>query len=102
MIKHVVMWKFKDFAQGRSKQENIALVKSMLEELPSKIDFIRSLEVNVNVNMNESMYDAVLETTFDTLEDVAKYKVHPDHKAISTYVSLVREGRASVDYEINA
>ncbi len=99
MIKHIVMWKFKEFAQGRTKKENLILVKSMLEELPSKIDFIRSTEIHFNVNTKDGMYDAVLISTFDTLADVEKYRVHPDHKAISSYVALVRENRASVDFE---
>lgn len=99
MIKHIVMWKFKDFAQGRTKKENMTLIKEMLEELPEKIDFIRSMEIHFNVNMKNTMYDAVLISTFDSLEDVEAYRVHPEHKAISSYVSLVRENRASVDYE---
>ena len=99
MIKHVVMWKFKDYAQCRTKQENLEFVKSKLEALPQKIDFIRSIKVSFNVNDKAGMYDAILESEFDSLEDVAKYRVHPDHKAISEYVALVRESRASVDYE---
>lgn len=100
MIKHIVMWKFKGFAQGRTKKENMELVKSMLEELPKKIDFIRSMEIHYNVNTKESMYDAILISTFDSVEDVNAYRVHPEHKAISEYVALVREGRASIDIEV--
>ena len=100
MIKHIVMWKFKDFAEGATKQENILKVKSMLEALPGKIDFIRKMQVNVNVNPKEGMYDAVLISAFDSLEDVEKYRVHPEHKKISSFVALIREGRASVDYEV--
>lgn len=100
MIKHIVMWKFKEFAQGRTKKENLELVKSMLLELPNKIDFIRSMEVEFNINDKQGMYDAILISTFDSLEDVKKYRVHPDHVAISDYVALVREKRASVDYEV--
>lgn len=100
MIKHIVMWKFKEFAKGRTKKENLELVKSMLMELPEKIDFIRSMEVNFNVNDKQGMYDAVLISTFDSLEDVKKYREHPEHVAISEYVALVRESRASVDYEV--
>lgn len=100
MIKHIVMWKFKPFAEGATKEENLLKVKAMLEELPSKIDFIRQIEVNLNVNPKEGMYDAVLISLFDSLEDVNRYRVHPDHKKISAFVSLVREDRASVDYEI--
>ncbi len=100
MIEHIVMWKFKDYAEGATKQENIVKVKTMLEALPEKIDFIREMQVNINVNPKESMYDAVLISAFDSLEDVEKYRVHPEHKKISSFVSLIREGRASVDYEI--
>ena len=101
MIKHIVMWKFKEFAHGRTGKENAELIKSMLEELPEKIDFIRSMEIHFNVNMKNGMYDAVLISTFDSLEDVEKYREHPDHKAVASYVALVRESRASVDYEIS-
>ena len=45
MIKHIVMWKFKDEAEGLTKTENIQKVKSMLEALPQKIDFIREMHV---------------------------------------------------------
>lgn len=100
MIKHIVMWKFKDFAEGASKMDNLLKVKSMLEALPEKIDFIREMQVNLNVNPKEGMFDAVLISAFDTLEDVNRYKVHPEHVKISSFVTLVKEGRASVDYEI--
>lgn len=100
MIKHIVMWKFKDYAEGATKQENILKVKAMLEALPDKIDFIREMQVNINVNPKEGMYDAMLISAFDTLEDVGRYRVHPEHKKISSFVALIREGRASVDYEI--
>lgn len=99
MIRHVVMWKFKPFAEGKTKEENLLLVKNALEVLPEKIDFLHSMEVNLNVNPKESMFDAVLLSEFDTLDDVLKYRDHPEHKKISSYVALVREARASVDYE---
>ncbi len=99
MIRHIVMWKFKDFAEGLTKQENLLKVKTMLEELPKKIDFIREMRVEFNVNEKEGMYDAVLISVFDTLDDVKRYRVHPEHVKISDYVALVKTDRASVDYE---
>ncbi len=93
------MWKFKDYAEGATKKENIEKVKTMLEALPSKIDFIREMRVEVNVNPKEGMYDAILISSFDSIEDVNKYRIHPDHKKISSFVALIRENRASVDYE---
>ena len=100
MVKHIVMWKFKDHAEGLSKEENIIKVKSMLEALPGKIDFIREMHVEVNVNPREGMYDAILISAFDSIEDVEKYRVHPEHKKVSSYVALIKTDRASVDYEV--
>lgn len=100
MVKHIVMWKFKDHAEGLSKKENISKVKSMLEALPGKIDFIREMHVEVNVNPKEGMYDAILISAFDSIEDVEKYRVHPEHKKVSSYVALIKTDRASVDYEV--
>lgn len=100
MVKHIVMWKFKDFAEGLSKEENLKKVKAMLEALPQKIDFIREMRVEMNINPKEGMYDAVLISTFDSLEDVEKYRVHPEHKKISSYVALIKTDRASVDFEL--
>ncbi|MBR3290193.1 MAG: Dabb family protein, partial [Clostridia bacterium] len=42
MIRHIVMFKFKEEADGRTKAENVAITKSMLDALPGKIDWILS------------------------------------------------------------
>ncbi len=94
------MWKFKDEAEGLTREENLAKVKTALEALPEKIDFIRHIEVNINVNNNGKNYDAVLISEFDSLEDVIKYRDHPEHKKVSSYVALVKESRSCVDYEM--
>lgn len=100
MVRHIVMWKFKDEAEGLTKEENLLKVKAMLEALPEKIDFIRHMEVRLNENDNGKNFDAVLISEFDSIEDVKRYRVHPDHVKISQYVSLVRLDRASVDYTL--
>lgn len=98
MIKHIVMWKFKDEAEGAAKAENIAKVKALLEDLAARLDLIKSLEVRPG--LPSGSFDAVLITEFETPEDLAAYIVHPEHKKVSSFVKSVREARASVDYEI--
>lgn len=100
MVKHIVMWKFKENAEGLTKQQNLLKVKNALEALPEKIDFIRSIEVRFNINNNGKNYDAVLMSEFDSLEDVKRYRDHPEHKKISSYVALVREERSCVDFQM--
>ena len=55
MIKHIVMWKFKE-----GEQENMMLFRERLLALKGQIPEIRSMEVGVNINPSERSYDAVL------------------------------------------
>lgn len=99
MIRHIVMFSFKEQAQGRSKAENVALTKAMLEELPQKISLIRSSRVELNApGASEENCDLLLISDFDSLEDLEAYRIHPDHVAVGTFMRPLRTGRASVDF----
>lgn len=100
MIKHIVMWKIKDFAEGKSKIENIKFIKEKLEGLQSHIPEIKYIEVGMNINESDMGYDAVLYSEFSTLEDLNIYQNHPKHKEISAYVAKIRTDRAVGDYII--
>ena len=99
MLKHIVMWKFKDFAEGKSREENIKFIKSELENLINVIPQIKFLEVGKNINSDAS-YDAILYSKFESPEDLEIYQNHPEHKKISAYVSKVRDARIAGDYII--
>ena len=99
MIKHIVMWKFMD-AEGKSASQHALDVKSRLEALHQQLKFIKKLEVHLNEGDSGRNFDAVLITEFDSFEDLNLYQNHPDHKAISAFVSTVRTDRACVDYTI--
>ena len=101
MIRHIVMFKFKEEAEGRTKAENIAITKAMLEALPEKIDWIRASTVKTNSpDADQTNYDLCLISDFDTWEDLAAYIVHPDHKAVGAFMRPVRLERSCVDFEI--
>lgn len=101
MIRHVVMFKFKEEAEGRTKAENLALAKGMLEALPAKIDWMRTSAVNINSpDADQTNYDLCLICDFDSWEDLNAYIVHPDHKAVGAFMRPVRLDRACVDFEI--
>lgn len=98
MVKHIVMWKLKDNAEGCTKIDNAEKIKGLLENLKGKISEIKSLEVGINVNTSESAFDAVLVSEFETLEDLNSYQVNPEHKKVSAFVKSVRLDRKVVDY----
>lgn len=100
MIKHIVMWKFKDEACGLSKEENLKRVKTMLEGLVGVIPELISLQVGIDVLNSAMSYDMALICEFETMEALEAYKVNPNHKEISDYVAKVREERACVDFVV--
>lgn len=100
MFKHIVMWRFVDGANGKSKREHALWVKEHLEALVGVVPEIRALEVGVNVCVAGTAYDAVLVSTFDSAEAMERYKVHPAHVEVAAYFKSVTEGRAEADYEI--
>jgi len=99
MIKHIVCWKFKEEAEGRSKQENMAWVKEHLTALVGQVPSLVSLEIGENIVESDMAYDMGLICTFQDLEGLKAYKVDPRHQEISRYVAKIREGRVSVDWE---
>ena len=99
MIHHIVMFKLLDTGDKKLIEKNKLDVKKRLEGLPSRIDVIRSMEVGINVNESARAFDIVLVSTFDNLEDLDTYRVHPAHQEFVDYIGRIRERAASVDYE---
>ena len=98
MLKHIVMWKLKEFAEGKTKAENAQIMKESLERLIGIVPEIKSLQVGINEKDSEMAYDAVLISTFEDADALARYKVHPEHVKVSSYCKKIRESRVFVDF----
>lgn len=93
MIKHIVMWSFKE---GEEEKMNEFL--SGLKALEGQIPEIKYMEVKKSIN-EKNEYDAILISKFDNLEDMNKYKVDPRHVKVSELCKSIRTARASIDIE---
>lgn len=100
MVKHIVCWKLKDEANGRSKAENARSIKEQLEGLNGKIPGLRHLEVGLDFLHSEESCDIVLYSEFDSKEALQTYASHPLHKAIMPFIAEARSERRVVDYEV--
>ena len=98
MINHVVLFKLKDYSETE-KPVLIAEMKSLLDGLKGKIDELKYIEVGVNYELNTKSYDVVLLSHFNSIEDLDKYRVHPEHKKVLARFSELRLERAAVDFE---
>jgi hypothetical protein len=98
MVKHIVLFKLKD-VDAQQKMEVMTAFKNAIEALPKEIEFIRNIEVGLNINPDEA-WNIALYSEFDSLDDVKRYAVHPSHLAAARLLADVKESRSCVDYEI--
>jgi len=99
VIKHIVMWRLKDFAAGASRDENARKLKQSLEDLKDKIEDIKAIEVGINFNSSPAAFDVVLYSEFEDRHGLDAYQNHPEHLKIVDFVGEIRTDRAVVDYE---
>ncbi len=100
MIKHIVMWRFKEYAQGNTKSENMRLFREGLEALTAIIPELKTLEIGTDELKSESSYDMIMISTFDSFEALDTYKNHPEHKKVSAFCKEIRENRTAVDFTL--
>lgn len=96
MVRHIVMFQFKDDAGD--KINNITHFKDKLDALKNKISEIESFETGINFSQSPFAYDLVLESSFNSEEDLEKYKIHPDHQEILVLLKKLVEKVHVVDY----
>jgi len=99
MIKHIIMWKLYEEAEGFSKKENAVRIKKILEDLSQQIPQISKLEVGLNISKSNIAYDVVLYTEFASANDLQIYREHPAHLALVDFIKNLRSERHVVDYE---
>jgi hypothetical protein len=99
MIKHVVMWEFKESAAGNKKEKNIEIAAKKLLSLPDLVDQIKFLEVGKNINESEAAYELVLIIEFENLSDLDQYQNHPEHQKVAEFIEKTASKRVLVDYE---
>ena len=95
MIKHIVMWKFKDEVAEADKLE----MKRKLESLKDVISPFIEIEVGLDVVGSDASKDMVLYSVFETLDDLRTYAEHPEHMKVVDFVKPLVCERHTVDFE---
>ena len=93
MIRHVVMWKFRQ-GEEAAMQEFLTRLQALDGVIP---EILRS---EVGVNVKDGNYDACLIADFESLETLEIYKNDPRHVEVSKLCKSIREDRVAVDFEI--
>ncbi|MFS0753949.1 Dabb family protein [Noviherbaspirillum sp. 1P10PC] len=100
MLKHIVMWKLKDQAEGADRAANAQKMKELLDACAGIVPGILKFEVALAQPGLEATYDVVLYSEFADRAALDAYQDHPQHVALKPFVIAVREARQCMDYEI--
>jgi len=97
MIKHIVVVKVKDSAEGATRKENAQALKSKLESLKS-IKQAKNLVVGFPLNSTAD-WDVSLHCDFENASDMDIYRKHPDHMKVVEFLNKVQQERKLIDFE---
>ena len=100
MVKHIVVWKLKESANGQSKAENAKAIKEKLEALLGVVPGLLKIEVGIDFRGTEESADAALYSEFESRDAFEGFLNHPAHKEIGPFVREARSQRLMADYEV--
>ena len=99
MIKHIVLFKLKEFENEDLKAVVRNKITHALLALKEKIEVLKYIEVGQNYELMSPSYDMSLITHFETLKDLEAYRIHPEHLKVVELIKPNATGRAVIDYE---
>ena len=99
MVKHVIIWNFKEELTADERKIAAAKIKEGIEGLMGQIEGLTDIKVYTNP-LESSSGDLILDSTFVDEEALKGYQVNPAHVAVATYVRSQVGSRACFDYEV--
>ena len=100
MIKHIVLWKLKDHAEGGERAANALKMKALLDACANLVPGMLTFETTLAQPGLEATYDVLLYSEFVDKQALDAYQEHPDHVAIKPFIGAVREARQCMDYAV--
>ena len=100
MIRHIVMFRLKEFSDPSEKQKAAKILKNELLSMMTKIPVIQEFEIGINFNSNSFAFDVVINSAFANHEDLEIYQHHPAHQAFIAFNKNYSAEKVIVDYEL--
>ncbi len=94
MITHIVLFKFKP----ETTAAEIEQLTAGLGDLPHQIEEIREFRFGTDVIRSERSYDLGLVSSFDDLDALQRYQVHPEHQKVVAHVKAIATSVVAVDF----
>ena len=100
MLKHIVLFKLKDQAEGATKAQNAETMRTMIEALKGKIPQVCHIEVGTRMVPSDAEFDVAIYSEFADEKDLTTYANHPEHVKVVDFVKKVIESRVVADYTV--
>jgi quinol monooxygenase YgiN len=95
MITHIVLFKFKP----ETSEIEIQQLAEGLGGLPQLIEEIREYRFGTDVVRSERSYDLGLVSSFEDLDALQRYNVHPAHQKVVAQVKAIASHVVTVDFD---
>lgn len=99
MVKHIIIWDFKDELSLDERKDLSVKIKSGLESLKDKINGIVDIKVYTDF-LGSSNGDLLLDSTFVDENALKAYQINPEHLKVAEIVRASVCSRKCVDFEI--
>lgn len=99
MVNHYVFWNLNETLTAEEKAEAGQKIKEKLEAVGKLVPGVVSLEVRMN-ELDSSNRDVALLSSFESVEALGAYQVHPEHVNAGSYIKTVTCNRTCFDFEV--
>ena len=99
MVNHYVFWNLQDTLTTEEKKEAGLAIREKLETVAKLVPGVVSLKVRIN-ELNSSNRDIALLSSFESVEALNAYQVHPEHVKAGGYIKTVTCNRTCFDFEV--
>jgi hypothetical protein len=98
MVKHIIIWEFKEGFSTEENRANAEKIKAGLEGLKGRISGLTDARVQIDL-LSSSTGNIMLDCTFENEESLKSYQVNPEHLKVASLVRTVTQNRSCVDFE---
>ena len=95
MIKHILLFKFKQGVSEEDKNRGIEMLRALREKVPE----IREWEVGVQREKSDKFYDFAQVSSFENIEAIECFGKNPEHEKVRAYLKK-RADWVKVDYDL--
>jgi hypothetical protein len=98
MVKHIVIFKLTPPYTPEEKASSVKRLNEIFSTLGSRLNYIKEYQTGINTLEAEHAGDFVIDSTFDSAEDLNSYLISDAHREAVSEASVIKKTKIVVDY----